>query len=323
MNSTERRKSPGRKSPGLVRIWLGRAGRALDLLLPHSPRLIVAAALVALIAGAAHLVWQHVELLLSETPHYALRSQDIEITPPPSWVRADVKSEVIRDTSLDADLSVLDQDLANRLADAFTFHPWVKEVRQVAKQAGPHVIVDLAYRQPVAVVDTQVQDNADLLPVDIEGVRLPGEGFSRQEKKRFPRIVGILTQPLVGQQWNDPRVPGAARLAVLLRNVWEEFGLAAITLSQTPATSIPAETAVAAKHAIYELRTQSGTRILWGHAPDTRVADEPSDTQKLDHLRRSIRRPKVLPLPQVIDLRRESEIQHTARELSDTTPAAK
>jgi hypothetical protein len=315
--------SKKRKSPGLLRIWTGRAGRAVDAVLPHSPRLILALLALAGVAVIGFKTWQQVEPLLAETPYYALRSEHIDITPQPEWILSDVKAEAIRDTSLDTGISVLDQELASRVADAFAFHPWVKEVRQVVKQAGPRVVVDVDYRRPIAVIDPRQPDQADSIPIDVEGVRLPSDDIPVAWKQRLPRIVGIASQPLVGQTWNDSRVGGAARLAVILADHWQEFGLAEITIRQPQPTSAALSSATDADSAIYELVTTGGRHFVWGHAPDSTWTDEPTDEQKLAHIKRSLRRRKIRPIPQVIDLRRDSDIPRTAREPSKPSSPVK
>jgi len=291
--------------------------------LPHSPRLILALLALAGVAVIGFKTWQQVEPLLAETPYYALRSEHIDITPQPEWILSDVKAEAIRDTSLDTGISVLDQELASRVADAFAFHPWVKEVRQVVKQAGPRVVVDVDYRRPIAVIDPRRPDQANGIPIDVEGVRLPSDDIPVAWRQRLPRIVGIASQPLVGQTWNDSRVGGAARLAVLLADHWQEFGLAEITIRQPQPTSATLSSVADADSAIYELVTTGGRLFVWGHAPNSTWTDEPTDAQKLAHIERSLRRRKIRPIPQVIDLRRASDISRTAREPSTSSSPVK
>ena len=42
------------------------------------------------------------------TPQYQLTADNIHITPPPPWIRSDIKAEVLRDAGLVGTLSVLD-----------------------------------------------------------------------------------------------------------------------------------------------------------------------------------------------------------------------
>ena len=322
--------SKKRRSPGLVRIWVGRTGRAVDAVLPHSPRLVLGLLVLTGVAVVGFKTWQQVEPLLAETPYYALRSEHIDITPQPEWILSDVKAEAIRDTSLDTGISVLDQELASRVADAFAFHPWVKEVRQVVKQAGPRVVVDVDYRRPVAVIDPRQTDQANGIPIDVEGVRLPSDDIPVAWKQRLPRIVGIASQPLVGQTWNDSRVGGAARLAVILADDWQELGLAKITIRQPQSTAATVPSSTTGESAVYELVTHAGMLVVWGHVPNSTWTDEPTDAEKLvklkkelADLKRSIRRRKIRPIPQVIDLRRDSDIPRTAREPSTSASPVK
>lgn len=228
------------------------------------------------LALAGRAVWNWLGPQITASDDYRLDPRNIEITPQPDYIRSNVKAEVVRDASLDAGLSMLDERLTERIAEAFAYHPWVAEVKRVTKTYPGKVTVELTYRRPVMMVSLAGSSNLDLLPVDAEGYRLPGSDFSSLEKRRFPRLVGIAALPLVGQQSSDPRVRGGARLAALLGAVWQEFHLARIV--PVPATQTDAGR--------FELITRTGGRVVWGAAPGKEPEGEPKAQEKLARLRR-------------------------------------
>ena len=114
-------------------------------------RMIALLVTIAAIAGAGYFGWHQVSPRVIAKNEYQLHPNKIEISPPPSWIQADVRSEVIRDGSLDRPMSLLDDDLGQRIAAAFELHPWIAKARVTKKYPGS-VQVDLTYRRPVMVV---------------------------------------------------------------------------------------------------------------------------------------------------------------------------
>ena len=63
-----------------------------------------------------------------------------ELVPPPEstgFIHRDLKAEALRDASLDRALSITDADLAERIHQAFSLHPWVARVDRVTNYALP------------------------------------------------------------------------------------------------------------------------------------------------------------------------------------------
>jgi cell division septal protein FtsQ len=263
--SPSRKSTKSKSAAPLARLLTGPARTAA----------LMALLLVGLaVAGRAVWSWLGPQIVASDA--YRLDPRNIKITPQPDYIRADVKAEVVRDASLDAGLSMLDERLTERVAEAFAYHPWVASVERVTKAYPGKVTVELTYRRPVVMISLAGSSNLELLPVDAEGYRLPGSDFSSLEKRRFPRLVGIAALPLVGQQSTDPRVRGGARLAALLGEVWHQFNLARIV--PVPATQTDAER--------FELITRTGARVVWGAAPGEEPEGEPKAEEKLARLRR-------------------------------------
>jgi hypothetical protein len=246
--------------------------------------------LVAVLWGTWHLVWLKVGDYVLSSEEYVVGPQQVEITPLPPWIHTDVRSEVFRNASLDGPLSIMDDQLTERMARAFSLNPWVAKVVRVTKQPSARVKVELVYRRPVCMValpsgghlPSSAQWPGDLLPVDAHGVLLPygSDDFTPVEKSRYPRLLGIATGPVgtVGECWGDARVVGAAEIAAALGDVWEELKLQYIVPSPPLAGGAPQEPA-------YTLVTRHGTRILWGRAPGSNALGEAPAAEKVARLR--------------------------------------
>jgi hypothetical protein len=210
---------------------------------------------------------------------YVVGPEQVEITPLPEWIHTDIRSEVFRNASLDGPLSVMDDQLTQRIASAFSLSPWVAEVVRVTKHFPARVKVQLVYRRPVCMVAVP----GDLLPVDAQGVLLPygNDDFSAVEKSRYPRLVGVDTAPVgtAGECWGDARVIGGAEIAAVLAETWHELNLHQIVPTAPLATGM-------AEEPTYTLVTRGGTRIFWGRAPGTKAAGELPAADKVARLRK-------------------------------------
>jgi len=231
---------------------------------------------IAVFFGLWYRAWREVgEDVLSSEPYW-LTQQDVEITPPAEWIHRDIRAEVFRDASLDRPLSIMDEDLVERIANAFSLHPWVAKVRRVTKHFPAQVRVELDYRRPVLMV----QVPGGLLPVDVEGVLLPARGdFSPIEARRYPRLVGVDTTPIgpVGTRWGDARVLDAAEIAAAFGPAWQQLGLDRIVPSALVEVGYGDEYT-------YELVTKAGTRVSWGRPPGAEMPGELSATDKVARL---------------------------------------
>ncbi len=227
--------------------------------------------------GAWYAGWRRLGPELFGSPQYQLTRQRLVVTSRPDWIRRDVADQVFRDLSLEGPLSVLDEQLLQRVRNAFALHPWVARVERVERRYPATICVDVVYRRPVCVVETAGR----LIVVDGEAVVLPDEDFSPVEKARYPRLTGIDSGPLgpVGTRWGHPRVAGGAEIAAVLLPAWESLGLERIIPSAMPPTASEQEQT-------YELLTRKGTWIFWGKAPSAERPGEPSAADKLARLQR-------------------------------------
>jgi hypothetical protein len=264
---------------------------------PRRP-LALSLLLLAVFFGSWYLVWRDVRGHVLASSQYVVGPQDVEITPLPPWIHSDIRADAYRTASLDGPLSVLDDRLTERIASAFSLHPWVAKVRRVSKRYPARVQIDLDYRRPVLMV--QVPGN--LLPVDPRGVLLPGGDLSAVEKSRFPCLVGVDRRPLgtAGEAWGDARVAGAAAIADALADAWQELKLAQIV-------PLPPGSSGVAEDSMYALLTRSGTRIIWGRPPGENTPGEPSAADKVAWLKTYAAQRGTLEGrdgPQQLDLRR-------------------
>jgi hypothetical protein len=239
-------------------------------------RPLVAGLIVAgVFLGTWYYVWREVRAHVFASSDYVFTVESLEISPPPPWIHTDIRAEVFGAASFSRPLSILDDDLTQRLGAAFALHPWVSKVRQVTKHHPARVKVDLEYRQPVLMVDT----SSGLLPVEAQGMLLPAGDFSPVEQARYPRLIGVETQPMgtLGERWGDPRVFGAAQIAAAIGPQWLEWRLDRIMPSLKPASN-------ASEDYLYILLTRSGTQVFWGRSPHSNVSGELPTSEKLARL---------------------------------------
>jgi hypothetical protein len=265
--------------PSLLAVLLTRGRACLAYLLFHAQGrvLFMVLLLAGLIAGGTYVGWRRYGPALVAGADYQLRPADIELIPPPAaapWIRRDVKAEVVRDASLDRPLSILDEELVQRVAQAFQLHPWVERVERVTKTYPARVSVHLKYRRPVAVVVVEAQS---WWPVDAAAYVLPPDDFSPLESRAYAQLHGVASPPPgpVGSRWPDARVQGGAAIAAALGEQWTKLRLSRIHVHRVP-SSVDRDDAYE-----YELWTQKNTKIHWGRAAGDLRPDEMSAAEKV------------------------------------------
>jgi hypothetical protein len=239
--------------------------------------------------GAA---WIVVRDRVAAQDDYYLSAAQVDLTPQPPWIRSNVKAEVLRDASMDRPLSVLDDDLARRIYEAFPLHPWIARVERVSKRYPARIVVEVAYRRPVCMVEVP----GGVHPVDVESVLLPTGDFSSVDAARFPLLRGIDTQPgPAGTPWGDQRVLEGCRLAAALSDVWMELQLASLA-------PLPRAEDAWDQPQRYELTTRSQARILWGLPPGDSPADKTLVEAKVTRLRQALQESPSREAPRAIHL---------------------
>ena len=247
------------------------------------PRFLLGAALAGLLAVLAPVI-SGLTPDLSQRPEYRLRTREIVIPDPPRWVPIGFVDHVIESADLPGEVSVLDADLAERIATAFEQQPWVLKPVTVRVSVPAHVEVSFDYRKPVAMVS--ISDG--YYPVDGDGILLPPRDFPPSDLDLYPRIAGMTTTPLggVGSTWGDARVTAAARLAVVLLPYWREWKLRSI---EVPPRS---DSELVYEDLKFVLTTEGGSRIIWGRPPGNDHPLEVTDDQKIGRLKEFLSKQK-------------------------------
>ena len=238
-------------------------------------QLVVALIAATLLVAGSIGVWGKVRTHVQSQAEYLVPLSDLAITPAPAWIRADIRTEVIRDAGLPTKLSILDDQLPKRLSNAFALHPWVARVDGVHTSYPARILVNLNYRKPVAMVVVY----GGLLPVDVDGVLLPTEDFTPQDAQQYPRVLGISSSPLgpIGTRWGDTMVEAGAKLAELLGPQWQPLQLHHIAVSEQTDPQ-------RGTHVELQLVTRGGAQFNWGSAIGQESDEEQDSATKLKHL---------------------------------------
>ncbi len=246
------------------------AGGSPAFLREHRAGLLAIVVAVAAATGA-WLLWRELGDRVRADPDSILQPEQVKLVGKAAWVRADLRSEALRDASLDGGLPLDDPELPKRLARAFTIHPWVREVVSVKIGHPAAATVEILCREPVAMVSVP----GGLLAIDAEGVLLPSDDFTAESAARYPRVTGIASSPrgAVGFPWGDPLVEEAAALAAVIGPEWGRLHLV-----ECRPVSVGSRTA-------WELLGEQGLAILFGSAPGSEQEREPTVAVKLARLR--------------------------------------
>lgn len=248
-------------------------------------RWVILAVMVGLFVGGWYVTWHWFKPSILHSPEYRVGPEQVEITPLPPWIHSKIVEEVFRDPTLDPPLGIMDEGLAERIAKAFSRHPWVSKASVRIKHPA-RVCVELVYRQPACIVEV----SGERLPVSAEGILLPRGDFTTSEAARYPLLTGVDRFPTVsaGSRWgNDAKVIGGAEIADVLGPVWERMGLQRIEpLASDPAGVGGIDAGRPSQEPFFVLFTRGGTRILWGYAPGSKVINELPAEEKVGRLQR-------------------------------------
>lgn len=248
---------------------------------------VISILLFGLFGGGAWFAWRKHRDRILGSAEYRIGAEQVEITPLPNWIHSDIRADVFRDPRLDGPLSIMDDELVDRVREAFAQHPWVAKVTRVVKQYPASVKVDLVYRQPICTVAIP-GDVLAVLVVDAEGVVLPSEDFSPVEASRYPCLVDVDRKPVgpAGRRWGDAKVIGGAEIAAALGPACDVFKIRKIVpLPADPTVFTPGGSGVASREPFFALETQGKKRILWGYAPGANMLGELPPVEKIARLK--------------------------------------
>ncbi len=284
---------------------------------------VVLAGLFVVVIPALPSLWP----TINQRARFLMSVDAIELKATSNWAPHDVVKQVAANHPEWNGRSLLDKTLVADLAVAFSKHPWIEKVDRVEKKRQGRVVVQVTYRTPVAMVET----NRGLYPVDVNGVLLPPSDFSMAESDQLPHLRGIKSYPngKAGQPWGDPIVTAGAKLCKELvskgpiDSYWTRFGLEAVI---APPPTLKTEADIPEPQ-LFQLLTKgkrgdppvNGRLIMWGRAPGDDTL-EPTVAQKIGRLEEYVNLLKSLELPEdglVLDLRPFSAIRRITREELD------
>jgi hypothetical protein len=264
--------------------------KASDDKAPSGRWRLLKGALVAVVTAVlgGGLVWGYYALRdrVRESPGYQITCENLTLVEAPVWMTEDIRAE-IQMSRLDPDFpkrfSLLDEDVCQRVADAYAQCPWVERVEKVVKhdpRMDPRRILEISlkFRHPLAFV--QVQENS-LCLVDEQGVRLPGLYTApRLGASTFIVITGVpWAAPDPGRKWNDESLAAGLKVAAAVEAKRKAFHLVSVDVSNFGYRQDRRETEVV-------LATAHNTRIKWGRAPtpQAELLQEESCAEKVAYL---------------------------------------
>lgn len=265
-------------------------------------RVLLGGAVLVGLGWVGSAVWRVSQAPLRTHADFQITAAAVDTTPPPPWVRVDIREQAIERATLQGPLSVIDaQQAVARIAEAFRHEPWVRKVDKVELQPPNRARVELQWRRPLAVVAVESPAGVSLTPIDAESVRVPTAGLKDGELRRMPRITGVRGAPPTGEAWVDPQVNDAVSLINAMGDNWARLSLADIAPLGQPQIRGDLH------YYQFEVITIGGTRIFWGAAPGV-PTEEPAFAAKLATLQRFVSGNHVqldgYNSPEIIDLRR-------------------
>jgi len=257
------------KSPAAITTGISVAG---VLLRPQNRGWVTTSAVVLAASIGFAVAWQKWGAPSLDRDEYIVSADQIQVTPQPTWIHTNIKAECVRSLT-GMELSLLDRDLLEKVANAFTLHPWVAHVVRVEKRNPSQILVELEYRRPALVVKIESPGDEGLLFLDENAVLLPSTDFAPTQARNYLRIAAAGETPssVYGTPWTSDRMTGAARLAACWGTRWQPLGLYWIVATKTLGGQLT-----------YELRSQDDkVRVIWGQAPGHDDPHEPTAEQKI------------------------------------------
>lgn len=285
--------------------------------IPRAAILSLVGPVLLLLVG--YLGWRYYGAKALDSAFYAVKPENIHMTNTPSWLKTDIVREVFDGSSLGR-MSLLDDQTAAVIARAFDAHPWIRKTYRVQKMAGGQILVNVEYRNPVAMVHCEM-DSSDandvsakesFLPIDAEGFLLPTKDFAQADIPNYmliyARNIRASEHRRVGTPLGDSQIEEAVSLIRELIPLREETNLVAVYVYPTRASG-------KAKWML-ELATRGGPRIIWGSAPGLESREEPSIAWKIKRLREITSQKELWSQP-------EFDLSHPADPSIESTPPSR
>ena len=243
-----------------------------------------------LIIGTAIFSWERYKNRILPPAHYQLTSDNLQITPQPSWTSPDLRSMIVGDQRQQdyQPRSIMDTDLVPDLANALNSVGWIENIDKIQKSR--HGLdVQLTFRQPVGMVEinsmTMPKSSVkDLKPVNLhidrQGVLMDGP-LSEQPGDHLLISIGnpqYMDQLLPWSRWQDARVQGAAKIGEAFQGRWKQLGFYRLTTFRSRASATD-------QRIPFQLWTEPGRKyrvhLIWGNPPGEEMANEASAVQKI------------------------------------------
>lgn len=235
-------------------------------------------------AITARVSWMQFAKEIRGGKDFVIAPQRIKITLPPQIVRIDLAKEIAANFENNP-MSLLDNNVVERVGQTLALHPWISRVKRVQKHYPGELWIDVAYRQPVAAVEVERPKPRDgeprqqgVIPIDATGIVLNAkdlpDAFVKKDLLRI-HAFGLYPSGDFGSKWDDEKIVGAAKLAGALASDWSAAGLYRIEMAE----------GIDSRSTTYHLFSSSGDNVVWGSAPGREAKGEPSASQKLATLR--------------------------------------
>ena len=167
----------------------------------------------------------------------SITADDIHITPPPPWIRSDIKTKCSATRALWARSRCSTIGTRSRSASATrsSSTPGSPRSSRITKRL-PSVARRRTEISPARSPRSNRRKPAAsrILPIDEHAIRLPEADLTDAERRYLPRISGVTGRPLVGDAWDDPRVSAARSWRPRLADVWQKLRLVEIISPPQP-----------------------------------------------------------------------------------------
>ncbi|MFO0944777.1 MAG: hypothetical protein U1D30_02340 [Planctomycetota bacterium] len=224
---------------------------------------------LASLLGLFYFAGGRVSEVLANSDDNVITARDIQITPVPAWIRADLLGSALVAAGVDENrVSLGERNLVERVGRGIESSPWVSKVE--VRKSHRHLGIKVDYRRPVVCVPVGQGDKCCYLAED--GTVLPFAEATPASLETCLVVEGIQVESLpdAGRPIGKPGILAAAQLASLLLEKKESLDLLVIVIGNETSAGFGCE-----------LRTRRGSRIAWG---TIRPGDPGASREKMSQL---------------------------------------